>query len=66
MEKLEPSEKLSLLLIVLGIILGAIGGAGAFFVAGWLVAVFYAGFLLMIMGFAVAVLYKIGAKAEKK
>jgi hypothetical protein len=66
MEKLESSEKFSLLLIVLGIILGAIGAAAAFLVANWLVIVFYAGFLLMIAGFAVAVLSKIGAKAEKK
>ena len=66
MEEREFAEKSGLTLIVSGLIIGAIGAAAGFFLGPAWFAVFYLGFLLAIVGFAIAVLHKAGKKTEKK
>ena len=58
-------EKLGVYLLLLGLIIGTIGAVVTFFLANWLVAVFYLGFFLAIIGFAIAVLYRIQKKPQK-
>jgi uncharacterized membrane protein YoaK (UPF0700 family) len=54
-------EKLSLFLIILGFVIGAIG-AVLTFVWGLTNLIFYIGFFVTIIGFAIAVLYRIKEK----
>jgi len=58
-------EKFGVLLIVLGLVIGAIGGAGSFLVSPWAIWIFYLGFLVAIVGFAIAVFTKVGTKEKK-
>ena len=58
-------EKLSVYLLVAGFIIGGIGGGLSLFLGSWLAPIFYLGFLLVIAGFAIAVLHRVGKKPEK-
>ena len=58
-------EKLSVLLVVLGFVMGGFGAVLGFAFASWMLAFFYLGFLMAILGFAIAVLHKL-RKTEKK
>ncbi len=60
----DRPEKFSLLLIVLGFVAGAIGGALTFLWSPSFSALFYLGFLVTIIGFAYAVLYRLHARKE--
>ncbi len=55
-------EKLSLFLIILGFVIGAIGAALAFAWSPVFAALFYLGFFIAIIGFGFAVLYRIKEK----
>ena len=55
----ERAEKFSLILIVLGFVIGAIGAAVTFLWSAGFVVLFYLGFFIAIIGFAFAVLYRI-------
>ncbi|HJW96632.1 MAG TPA: hypothetical protein VJ485_00540 [archaeon] len=55
-------EKFGLSLVILGMVIGAIGAAGSFLVSGWMISVFYVGFFMTLLGFAIAVLTKAGPK----
>ena len=57
-------EKFSVFLVVIGLVIGGLGAALGFGVAKWMIAFFYLGFLLAILGFAVAVLHKVGKKSK--
>jgi len=58
----ERPEKFSLLLIVLGFVIGGVGAALTFLWSAVFVALFYLGFLIVIIGFAFAVYSKLKEK----
>jgi hypothetical protein len=60
----ERPEKFSLLLIVLGFIIGIIGAALAFAWSPVFSALFYLGFFIVILGFAFAVYSKLTEKKD--
>jgi hypothetical protein len=63
MEK-TGTEKTSLFLIYTGMAIAALGAIATFFLAPAWLNLFYAGFLMAIAGFALAVLSKAGEKKE--
>ncbi|MCJ7816378.1 MAG: hypothetical protein MUP55_00845 [Candidatus Aenigmarchaeota archaeon] len=58
----ERPEKFSLLLIVIGFIIGIIGAAVTFAWSAGFAALFYLGFFIAIIGFAFAVYSKLTEK----
>jgi hypothetical protein len=58
-------EKLSIGLLVAGFIIGGIGGGISFLIWPWFAPLFYLGFLLVIAGFMIAVLHRVGKNSEK-
>jgi hypothetical protein len=58
----ERPEKFSLLLIVVGFIIGGIGAGLAFFWSPNFAALFYLGFLMALLGFGFAVYSKLTEK----
>ena len=60
----ERPEKFSLLLIVLGVVIGVIGAALAFLWSPVFAALFYLGFLIAILGFAFAVYSRFKEKKD--
>ena len=53
-------EKFSVFLVVIGLVTGALGAVLAFWIAVWMMAFFYLGFFTAILGFAIAVLHRVG------